>query len=140
MSLVRDTVRGAMWTISSSIGARVIGLVGTLVLTRFISPSDYGEVTVAVVVVLTANQVSTLGLGQLLIARPDAPRSVAFHVTVFHLLLGALALAAVLALGAWLGVSLDAPRMHRFLPGLVLSGLFDRIAYVPERLLVRDLR
>jgi lipopolysaccharide exporter len=140
MSLVRDTVRGAMWTISSSIGARAIGLVGTLVLTRFISPADYGEVTVAVVVVLTANQLSTLGLGQLLIARPDAPRSVAFHVTVFHVVLGAVALFGALLLGRRLGPSLDAPNMARFLPGLVLSGLLDRVAYVPERILVRDLR
>jgi PST family polysaccharide transporter len=140
VSLVRDTVRGAIWTISSGIGARIIGLVGTLAVTRFIAPADYGEVTVAVVVVLTANQISTIGLGQLLIARPDAPRSVAFHVTVFHLVLGAIALLTVLALGTWLGVSLDAPRMSRFLPGLALSGLFDRVAYVPERILVRDLR
>jgi len=51
VSLVRDTVRGAIWTISSGIGARVIGLVGTLAVTRFIAPADYGEVTVAVVVV-----------------------------------------------------------------------------------------
>lgn len=140
MSLVRETVRGAIWTISSGIAARVIGLVGTLAVTRFIAPVEYGEVTVAVVVVLTANQISTIGLGQLLIARPDAPRSVAFHVTVFHLALGAVALLAVLALGARLGVSLDAPNMSRFLPGLALSGLFDRVAYVPERVLVRDLR
>ena len=140
MSLVRDTVRGAMWTISSSIGARAIGLAGTLALTRFISPAEYGEVTVAVVVVLTANQVSTLGLGQLLIARPDAPRSVAFHVTVFHLALGALALLVTLLAGCALGPHLDAPRMARFLPGLVLSVLLDRVAYVPERILVRDLR
>lgn len=140
MTLVRDTVRGALWTISAGIGSRAIGLVGTLVVTRFIAPADYGEVTVAAVVVMTANQISTIGFGQFLIARPTAPRSVAFHATVFHLGFGAIAAAIVLAFGGRFGPVLDAPGMTRFLPGLVLSGLLDRLSYVPERVLVRDLR
>ncbi|HEX7669063.1 MAG TPA: oligosaccharide flippase family protein [Polyangiaceae bacterium] len=140
MTLVRDTVRGALWTISAGIGSRAIGLAGTLVVTRFVAPGDYGEVTVAAVVMMTANQVSTIGFGQFLIARPDAPRSTAFHATAFHVAFGVLAAAVVLALGRHLGGPLDAPRMMRFLPGLVLSGLLDRVAYVPERILVRDLR
>src|ERR1700759_3428480 len=108
-----------MWTISTGVGSRAIGLIGTLAVTRFIAPAEYGEVSVAVVVVLSANQFSTLGLGQLLIARTGASRSVAFHVTVFHVGLGLLALLGTLALGGRLGYSLDAPHMSRFLPGLV---------------------
>ena len=140
MTLVRDTVRGALWTISAGIGARAIGLAGTLLVTRFVAPVDYGEVAVAAVVVMTANQLSTIGFGQFLIARPDAPRSVAFHATVFHVAFGAIAAAVVLAFGGRFGPALDAPEMIRFLPGLVLSGFVDRLSYVPERVLVRDLR
>lgn len=140
MTLERDTVRGALWTISASMGSRAVGLLGTLVVTRFIAPAEYGEVAVASVVVLTANQISTVGLGQYLVARPDAPRNAAFHATVFHVGFGIIAAALVLALGGRLGPSLDAPAMIRFLPGLVLSGLLERVAYVPERVMVRDLR
>jgi PST family polysaccharide transporter len=121
-------------------GSRAIGLIGTLVVTRFIAPADYGEVTVAAVLVMTANQFSSVGFGQYLVAKPDAPRSMAFHVTSFHLLLGAIALGLLLAGGGALAPLLDAPRMARFLPGLALSGLLDRVAFVPERILVRDLR
>jgi PST family polysaccharide transporter len=121
-------------------GSRALGLVGTLVVTRFVSPADYGEVSVAAVLVMTANQFSTIGFGQYLAATPDAPRSVAFHVTSFHVALGGLALGLLLASGGALGPLLDAPRMARFLPGLALSGLMDRVAFVPERILVRDLR
>jgi PST family polysaccharide transporter len=39
VSLVRDTVRGALWTISSGIGSRAIGLIGTLIITRFVAPN-----------------------------------------------------------------------------------------------------
>lgn len=140
MTLVRDTVRGALWTISAGVSSRAIGLAGTLVVTRFIAPAEYGEVTVAAVLVMTANQISTVGLGQFLIANPEAPRSVAFHATAFHVGLGMLAAAVLLTVGGGFGPALDAPGMTRFLPGLVLSGFLDRIAYVPERILVRDLR
>jgi PST family polysaccharide transporter len=140
VSLVRDTVRGALWTISAGIGSRAIGLAGTLIVTRFIVPADYGEVTVAAVVVMTANQLSTVGFGQYLIAKPEAPRSVAFHATAFHVVLGLLAAIVVLGCAGRFAPALDAPGMMRFLPGLVLSGLLDRLGYVPERVLVRDLR
>ena len=139
-ALFGTSVRGALWTVASGMGSRAIGLVGTLVITRFIAPGEYGEVTVAAVLVMTANQFSTIGLGQYLVARPDAPRSAAFHATIFHFFLGLLALALLLACGGALAPLLDAPRMARFLPGLALSGLFDRVAFVPERILVRDLR
>src|ERR1041385_6379617 len=129
-----------MWTIAAGACSRAIGLVGTLVVARFVAPTEYGEVTVAAVLVMTANQISSIGFGQFLVARPDAPRSVAFHVTLLHVFFGVLAAAVVLASGDRFGPLLDAPGMTRFLPGLVLSGLIDRVAYVPERILVRDLR
>lgn len=140
MTLVRDTVRGALWTILAGMGSRAVGLVGTLVITHYVSPTDYGEVTVAAVLVMTANQLSTLGLGQYLVSKPDAPPSAAYHANAVHLALGAAALALMLAAGPRLGAGLDAPGMLRFLPGLALAGLFDRASFVPERLLARDLR
>lgn len=140
MTLVRDTVRGALWTIVASLSTRAIGLIGTLVVTRFLDPADYGEVMVAAVVVMTANQVSTMGFGQFLVAKPESSRAVAFHVTALHIALGVLAAGLVWWLAGRLGRPLDAPGMVRFVPGLVLSGLADRFGYVPERILVRDLR
>lgn len=129
-----------MWTIAAGVCSRTIGLIGTLVVARFVAPAEYGEVTVAAVLVMTANQISSIGFGQYLVAKPDAPRSAAFHVTVLHGGLGVLAAIAVLGFGGRFGPALDAPGMTRFLPGLVLSGLIDRVAYVPERILIRDLR
>jgi lipopolysaccharide exporter len=140
VSLARDTVRGALWTISSGMGSRAIGLVGTLVITRFIAPAEYGEVTVAAVLGMSANQLSTVGWGQYLVSRPDAPRSMVFHVTVFHVCLGVLALGVLLLAGKQLAPFLDAPHMTRYLPGIALSVLLDRVAFVPERILARDLR
>jgi lipopolysaccharide exporter len=140
VSLVRQSVRGAIWSVGAGFGSRALGLVGTLVVTRFVAPAEFGEVTVAAVLGMSANQLSTIGWGQYLVSRPDAPRSLTFHVTVFHVLLGLLALGVLLFAGESLGRWLEAPGMVRYLPGLALSVLLDRIAFVPERLLVRELR
>ena len=140
MSLTRDTVRGSAWIMATSIGARVVGVVGTLVLTRFLDPSAYGEVQAAVVVVTTGSQLSTLGLGQYLIANPKEGPEAAFHATTFHLVLGALTLAIVGLLRVPLGHLVGAPGMTAFLPGLLLSVFMDRIGFMPERMLVRDMK
>ena len=140
MNLVQKTVRGALWTISTGVGSRILGLVGTLVVTRFVDPSEYGEVMVAAVLVLTANQFSTLGLGQYIVANPNSGRGIAFCATVFHVGLGVVAIAGLLAVGGMLAPAVEAPGMTRFLPGLALGALLDRVSFMPERILIRDLR
>lgn len=140
MALGRDTARGALFTIGAGVVARGIGLVSTLALTHFISPSAYGAVTVAAVLVMTASQLSTLGLGQYLIATPGAPRSTAFHVTVLHLVSGLVAFGALLLWSGPLGIAFGATGLDAFLPALVFAAVVDRVSYVPERVLVRDMR
>lgn len=139
-SVALRAVRGAAWTIGTGVGSRAIGLVGTLLLTYFIARDELGEVSDAAVAVVLANQFSTCGFGQYYISRPSAGRAVAWHATLAHLSLGAAALGAVLALGHPLGAWMKAPALERFLPGLVLSGLLERAAYMPERVLAREMR
>lgn len=140
MSLATAAVRGALWTIASGAGSRAIGLIGTLVITRFVAPAEYGEVTIAAVLAMTANQLSSLGLGQYLVSHPDAPRSAAFHATSFHVGFGVLALGLLALCGGFLAPLFDAPGLLRYLPGLLVAALLDRIAFVPERMLVRGLQ
>jgi lipopolysaccharide exporter len=131
---------GAAWTIATGVGSRTLGLIGTLALTYFVSRSELGEVSDAAVAVALANQLSTLGVGQYYVSRRSLDAGVAWHATVAHFSLGVIALGAVLALGHPLGAWMRAASIERFLPGLALSGLLDRISYMPERVLVRDMR
>ncbi|HEY7955649.1 MAG TPA: oligosaccharide flippase family protein [Polyangia bacterium] len=140
MAIGRKAVRGVAWTISTSIGARAVGLVGTLLLVRYLLPADYGEVSAASVIVLTADQFSTVGVGMYLIVNPKSGREIAFHATAFHLTTGLLALSAVLLLRGSLGPLVDAPTLARYVPGLVLAVLLDRLVFIPERLVVREMR
>jgi PST family polysaccharide transporter len=140
VSLGHQAVRGAFWTIASGVGSRALGLIGTLVVTRFIAPAEYGEVTVTSVIVLTVQQLSTFGQGQYVIAAPEAGRAVAFHATFYHLVSGVVAFGALFAFGSGLGPLVGAPHIALFLPGLLLAAVIDRLSYIPERVLIRDMR
>ncbi len=139
-SLSRRAIRGVAWTLPTSLVTRVVGLFGTLALARFVTPADYGEVSAAAIVILTAGSVSTFGIGIFLVGRRELTRDEAFHATCWFLGMGLLAMASVVALGGSLGTWFDAPGLARFLPLLLVGMAFDRIAYVPERVLIRGLR
>lgn len=138
--LARQTVRASAWTIATGLGTRLLGVIGTLILAGFVQPYDYGEVQAAIVLVWTANQISTLNVGTYILAHPKSGRDVMFHATLLHLLPGFVALAIVWAIGARFGVKLDAPHVGLYLPGMVLSVALDRVLYMPERVLVRNMR
>jgi PST family polysaccharide transporter len=124
---------------ATGLGARVVGLIGTLVLTRFIAPAEYGEVSAAAICVLTANQLVFFAFGQYLIANRSSAQ-VAFQAAIVQFGLGATAMAGVYVFRARLGVMLDAPEMVRFIPGFALAALVDSVRLVPSNLLVRALR
>ena len=136
-AIKRATVRGSLWTVLSGLATRFLGLIGTLLLTKYLVPSVYGEVSAATVLAMTANQLSTLGVGVYIIARPDAGRDVMFHSTLVHVVLGLLAFGLVILLGPSLTPMVGAPEAIRYLPGMVLTVAIDRLGFVPERVLVR---
>ena len=140
MSLAHKAVRGAAWTIGSSIGGRIVGVVGTLVLTHFLAPEVMGEVGVASILVLTASQLSSVGLGQFVVAKPGAGRAAVFHAAVLVTAFGAIAYAILLISRDALGPVFDAPGMAVYVPGLVVAAIFDRASFIPQRVLLRDMR
>jgi PST family polysaccharide transporter len=117
-----------------------VGLVGTILIARYLLPAEYGEVSAAAIVTTSAHTLTTLGLGIFLVTRPHASRSEWFHASAFYLATGAVVFTLVWLLAAPLGAWFDVADLPKYLPLLLLSIALDRIAYVPERVLVRDLR
>lgn len=139
-SVARRAVRGVAWTLPTSLGARAVGLVGTLVLARFLAPAEYGEVAAAATVVWSASSVTVFGVGLYLVTRPSVTRAEVFLATCWFLGVGVAALAGTWALSGALGAWVGSPGLRRFVPVLVVSALLDRIGYVPERMAIRELR
>ena len=89
---------------------------------------------------LTAGVVSNCGLSQYLVSRPNAGRAASFHATFYYTLLGLVALAIALVAGRPIGAFIHAPGMVRFLPGLAIAAVLERVGTVQDRILVRDMR
>ncbi len=139
-ALARQATLGAVWTISTSVGARAVGLAGTLLLTKFIAPDVYGEVSLASVIIQTAHAVSSCGLSQYIVSRPHEGRAATFHATLYYTLLGGLALGLAVLFRGPLGALIGAPGMAQYVPGLAIAGLLERVGTVQDRVLVRDMR
>src|SRR5512147_663766 len=110
MSVARQAVHGVTWNMALGVSTRVLQLVGTLILTRFMTPADYGAAITASIVVVTASAFTSFAFGQYLIAKRASPE-VAAQAMVLHLGLGLAAMVFVYVLRGPLGNLLDTPAM-----------------------------
>ncbi len=141
MSIAQKAAKGALWTIVSSMGGRTIGVVGTLVMTRFLRADEIGAVAAATVLAMTANWVTIWGFGQYAVVKgrgPDA-KEVTWHATVFYVALGALSLGAMALLATPIAASLATPEAALYIPGMALAIFIRRLGAMPERVLTRAL-
>ena len=122
MSVAQAAARGVAWNMVFGVGARLIQLVGTLILTRFIAPDAYGAVLAASITVMTVGVLTTFAFGQYIIANRSAPR-VVFQAMVVHVALGVVAMVPVVLLREPLGRWLDSPDMSPFVLGYAFSHL-----------------
>jgi len=139
MSIARQAAHGVAWNMALGVSTRVLQLVGTLILTRFIAPDDYGSVLTASISVITVGAFTSFSFGQYLIAKRASPE-VAAQAAVIHVSLGVVAMVVVYALRGLIGELLDTPAMGQYVLGYAAAQLIDRARYVPERLLMRALR
>ena len=68
-------------------GGRAVGLVSTLLITRFITPKDYGSVNVTFSLTHSADYFSRLGLFHYVVTNPKADRSTVFHASAMNLVM-----------------------------------------------------
>jgi PST family polysaccharide transporter len=138
--LTRSAVLGAIWSIGTSVGSRGIGLVGTLLLTRFLDPETYGEASLAYLVVASTQMISNCGLPQYLVAKPKEGRSAAFHASFYYVLLGVLGLIFSVLFRHPLGAALLSPNLPAYIPGFALAGLCERFVVIQDAIQVRQMR
>jgi lipopolysaccharide exporter len=139
-SIIRRTVGGAAWTILTSIGARAMGAIGTIVLTYFIAPEIAGELEAAYVLVFSAHVFSNFGITIYITAKPKADTAMVWHATVMHLAIGVVPILATIPVAYVLGPIINAPSMALYAPGFAIAVLFERLHLLPERVLMRDIR
>lgn len=139
-SLAKKAVSGAFWSVATGLGSRFISLASTLIVTRYVDPKSYGEVSVAYVVTQLASLAASMGVGQFISTRPGATKKELYHAALVFHVAGVAALALVYIFKTPLGPLFGAAHIETFIVGYVVATLFERIALIPESILVRDMR
>ncbi|HVY47093.1 MAG TPA: oligosaccharide flippase family protein [Minicystis sp.] len=139
MAIPKKAVLGALWSISTGFGARAVTLAATLLITRFLSPEVYGEVSLASVIVLTAHTASSFGLGQYVVAK-QTPRGVTAQATWLYVAIGLVAFGLIVLVREPLSAFFGTPGSAQYLPWLAVAAALDRVAFMPERVMYRDMR
>lgn len=139
-SIATRAVRGAVWKIGASLGSRAVGLLGTVVLTRFLPPSVMGEIAIATAVVITARSATRYGFGQYVMSRSDPSSETIFHAAFFNIVFGLVAFAGVAALAGSLARAFEAPGIATYATGLAFAALIARLGETPADILARQLR
>ncbi len=134
------TRKGLIWMLLSGAGSQLVILVTNFLILRFLDRALLGEAMNAADVLLLLNAMSSLGLGQFIVVKTHDREDLAFHATVLFLGVGAVVLVAALVFSSALSNKLNSPEIGKYLPGLVISAMVDRIGVVPERILIRDQR
>ena len=142
MSLAAKAARGAVWTILSAIGGRALGVIGTLIITRFLHPDAIGEVGAATILVMTVNWLTNVGFGQYVIvrSRTEPGPELVWHANVAIIGLGVVGLGAVALFAEPLAALVGSDEAARYIPGMALALGIRRLSTIPEKLLVRQLK
>ncbi|MFH1131178.1 MAG: oligosaccharide flippase family protein [Pseudomonadota bacterium] len=135
-----QAVRGAIWNIANSVGARIIGAIGSLIIARYISPDEYGAVMFAVLIVWSADEITSFGLLQYIVAHPKAEQARIFHVSFFYLFFGLFGLFAAWMLIDFWENFFKCSTIHLYMPGMILAVAFERVGKIADRVLAKDLR
>ena len=140
MSVGKRAATGALWSAASSIGARIVGLIGTLYMTRLLAPEVVGEVSAAMVLAQSANWMSNWGFNHYMIVRGKDSPEATYHVAITNWSFAIIGLSIAAFLGPVFEPVFNAPELTAYLPGLVLSVLIRRLGAVPDKVLARDMR
>lgn len=140
MTLTHKVTHGAAWTIAAGLISRFVGLIGTLVITRYLAPEVFGEITAATVLSFAASWVTQLGFNQYVMVRGGEGPGPVFHATMLSLGLVFVALLLMSSMASHLSGLFNAPHLGAYLPGMALAVFIRRIGSTPGQLLLRQMR
>ena len=121
-------------------GARIFSFVGTLYVVKFIAPDVYGAVNLAAATTIITSQLLNLNFGQYLIAKRDHSEEVPFHASFLHVMLGLMMVIVLVLFRGPIATLTHTPAAAIYVPGLAIAMFIGRFGYVPEKLLLRELR
>lgn len=138
--LAGDAASSVLWTVAQKWVIRVTGLVTIAILTRLLSPEDFGLVAIALSMLLLVQLLSDLGFSTYIV-QAENPTARTLSTAFWFSAAAGLVLTGLLALCAPLvGLILRTPDAVPVVQGLAPAALLVALGSVPLALLRRDLR
>jgi lipopolysaccharide exporter len=139
-SLSRRTAGGMLWTTGGNLATAGFQIVYTAVMARLLTPTEFGLVAMANVVIGLASQMSRMGVGPALIQRPALSDRLTRTAVTLAFAFGAVGTVAVVAAAPIAGRFYDEPAVIAVATALAFSLLLTGVGLTSEALLRRALR
>ena len=139
-SVGEQTASGVLWMTLQKWAVRLSGFVAIAILTRFLSPADFGTVAAASTVLPFFYLLSDLGFAAYIVQAEKTGQRMLSTGFWFSTLVGLLLCAAVVAIAPVFGLVFRSDEVVPVLQVLALSVIFTAVASVPMALLRRAMR
>lgn len=139
-SLTARTVNGAIWVFSGAGAQALLSLLVTIVLARLISPSEFGVVGAALIVVGFSQNFSKIGIGPAIVQRlelTDTHVHVGFTLSV---ILGSLTAVIIYAFAPVIAQFFRMPTLLSVIQVLAVLFPITAVSAVPEALMQRGMK
>jgi len=141
MSLNRKILNGSIWSLIGNSSYQASGLIIFIILSRILTPVDFGTAALAIVFVELSNVIVRYGSVEVVVrntkASDDVIENSAFTVT---LLLGFVACILFMILSPYLELLFDAPGLAISLQILSVVPLMQALSSTPEGILKREFK
>jgi O-antigen/teichoic acid export membrane protein len=131
--------RSLVFSLFEKNATAVLGLVGTLILARLLTPSDFGIYSVSLSVVMIIDVIRDFGVGTYLVQERQLTKSVVQTVFTVSLVLSIACAGAILAITIPAAALYGEPRIVRIMPLLALTFLLSPFGTPSSSLLRRDM-
>ena len=139
-SLSSRTARGFAWMLAQTLGSKVTGIVGQVILARLLMPRDFGLIALAYLAAGPASILRQTGIPQILVQKGGYFSRWANAAFWMDLALGLAAMVLMLASGPVAAVIFRAPGLVGLVAVVSTSALLNSAITVPQARLTRDLR
>lgn len=139
MSLKQASISGVKWSSISQVSRQIMQLVTTAVLARLLSPSDFGLVGMATIVIGFVGIFSDLGTSSAIIQRKNISDSLLNSLFWINVVFGLLAMVILLVVAPLVANFYQEPRVTLVLRVLSLTFLMSGISILQKAILERNL-
>ncbi len=138
---VRKTaLSGARWTLTARVGLQLITWPATIIVIRFLEPSDYGLFAIALLFTAFIALFAELGLGVALVQTREIDDGMARAASTLVLMLNGIMALAIAAIAPWVAWFYDQPDVALIMRVLTIELLIAAFAAVPQAMLERQLQ